>query len=159
MFRKIWLTFVILPYLCATVLAADRPVVLDVAAFREGDGARIEIRADKPLTHTSYLMPELAKWVIDLPGAASAAPGDQSRKMKTAPLERISVRQKEVNGDPLTRIGIDFKGEVEFSIKADPTDPGRLVVLLIPSGKTTPQKQGQGAPAAPPRPLPLSTKQ
>jgi len=134
MLRSICLTFFMMFHL-AVALAEERPVVRDVAAYRDGDGARIEIRADKPVTYNSYLMPELAKWVIDLPGAASAAGEEQSRRMRTAPLTRISVRQKEVNGAPLTRIGLDFSGEVEFSVSADPLDRGRLVVLLKPVGK------------------------
>lgn len=150
-----WLPLVMLLHCSAVACAAERPVVRDVAAYREGDGARIEIRADRPLTYTTYLMPELAKWVIDLPGAASAATDDQSRKMRTAPLERISIRQKEINGDPLTRIGIDFKGEVVFSVTADPVDKGRLVVRVTPS--RSPKKQ-DSPPAAPPRHPPLSAQ-
>lgn len=144
--RSICFTFVML-FQFTAALAGERPVVRDVAAYRDGDGARIEIRADKPVTYNAYLMPELAKWVIDLPGAASAAGEEQSRRMKTAPLTRISVRQKEVNGDPLTRIGLDFSGEVKFSVSSDPTDGGRLVVILKPVEK-----------AAETTPLPLSSR-
>ncbi len=147
--RKIWFALVTL-LCCSAARAAERPVVRDVAVFREGDGARIEISADRPLSYTTYLMPELAKWVIDLPGAASAASGDQSRKMKTPPLERITLRRKEVNGEMLTRIGIDVRGEVTFSIKPDPVDRGRLVALLIPR---SPKKQEN---AALPKPAPTT---
>lgn len=154
MLRKSWITFTMLLHCSAAAFAAERPVVRDVAAFREGNGARIEIRADRPLTYRTYLMPELAKWIIDLPGAISAAAGDQWKKMRTAPLEQISVRQREINGEVLTRIGLDFKGEVEFSLTADPLDKGRLVVLLTPA-RATPKKQGQALPpAAPARPAP-----
>lgn len=153
---KIWFALVTL-LCCSAARAAERPVVRDVAVFREGDGARIEITADRPLSYTTYLMPELSKWVIDLPGAASAASDDQSRKMKTPPLERISVRRKEINGELLTRIGIDFRGEVTFSAAADPVDRGRLVVRLIPSrppkkpGNTPQPPSASPAPISPPR--------
>src|SRR5512140_223052 len=88
----------------SAALAAERPVVREVLVTREGNGARIEIRADQPLAHTSYLMPELAKWVIDLPGAKTTYTDEESKKMRTPPLERITVRQKEVNGELFTRI-------------------------------------------------------
>jgi len=148
MLRRIWLLLIILLQLLAAgaVLAAERPVVRDVAVYPEGNGARIEIRADRPLVYTSYLMPELAKWVIDLPGATTTRPDDESKRVRTLPLERVSVRQKEVNGDLFVRIGLDFSGEVDFAITADPVDKGLLVVLLTPS-KAAPQKR----PAAPPQ--------
>jgi len=145
---RIWLSIAVLlqfPAVGAAV-AAERPVIKEVVATQEGNGARIEIRADLPLAYRSYLMPELAKWVIDLPGAITVYPQDLSRKMKTPPLERISVRQKEVNGDLFTRIGLDFKGEVDFSIEADPHDKGRLVILMTPSKATT-QKLPADSPA------------
>ncbi len=148
MLRRSWITCALLLHCAPAAFAAERPVVRDVAVYREGEGARIEIRADRPLTYRTYLMPELAKWVIELPGAASAAGDDQSRKMRTAPLERISVRQKEVNGDLLTRIGLDVRGEVEFSLAADPLDRGRLVVRLIPSRPAN--RQGPTPPPAAP---------
>lgn len=156
MFRRIMLPFPLLLQLSAATvaMAAERPVVRDVAVFREGNGARIEIRADRPLTYATYLMPELAKWVIDLPGATSAAPDDQSRKMRTAPLERISIRRKELNGELLTRIGLDFRGEVEFSVTADPVDKGRLVVLLIPSRQPLGKRRADTPVTAPPRTAP-----
>jgi hypothetical protein len=135
-------------------LAAERPVVREVLVIREGNGARIDIRADQPLDHTSYLMPELAKWVIDLPGARTTYSDDESKKMRTPPLERITVRQKEVNGELFTRIGLDVKGEVNFSLKEDPLDKGHLVVSLTPA-KATKQKSGEeAAVAALPQPLP-----
>lgn len=111
----------------------------EVLVTRDGNGARIEIRADQPLKYTSYLMPELAKWVIDLAGAKTVLNDDESKQMRTPPLERITVRQKKVNGDPFTRIGLDFKGEVEFSLTADPLDKGHLIALMTPS-KAAPQK-------------------
>ena len=111
---------------------AERPVVREVVTTAAGSGARIEIRADRPLTYRSYLMPELAKWVVDLPGALSAAGEDQSRRMRTKPLDRISVKQREINGDPLTRIGIDVTEPVEFTVAPDPADAGRLVILVRP---------------------------
>lgn len=128
-----------------SAFAAERPVVRDVAVYAEGSGARIEIRADGPLAYKSYLMPELAKWVIDLPGATTAHSDDESKRMRTLPLERVSVRQREVNGDLFTRIGLDFTGEVEFSVNGDQRDKGLLVVLMKPSGPA-PQKPA----AAPP---------
>jgi hypothetical protein len=148
------LMFVILLRISVTgaALAAERPVVREVLVTREGNGARIEIRADQPLAHTSYLMPELTKWVIDLPGAKTTYTDDESKKMRTPPLERITVRQKEVNGELFTRIGLDVKGEVDFLLKEDPLDQGHLVVLLTPA-KPTPQKPAT-FPAALPQPLP-----
>ena len=152
--RKILLSFVILLQISGAALAAERPVVREVLVTREGNGARIDIRADQPLAHTSYLMPELAKWVIDLPGAKTTYSDDESKKMKTPPLERITVRQKEVNGELFTRIGLDVKGEVDFSLKEDPLDKGHLVVSLTPA-KATPQKPAtENSPAALPQPLP-----
>jgi len=149
--------FVILLLISAAgaALAAERPVVREVLVTGEGNGARIEIRADRPLAHTSYLMPELAKWVIDLPGAKTTYSDDESKKMRTSPLERITVRQKEVNGELFTRIGLDVKGEVDFSLKEDPLDQGHLVVLLTPA-KAAPQKREAEAAAvvALPQPLP-----
>lgn len=141
MFRKSWLAFIILLQLTAAevALASERPVVQEVITTQEGNGARIEIRADLPLVYKSYLMPELAKWVIDLPEAKTIYCEDESKRMRTAPLERITVRQKEVNGDLFTRIGLDFKGEVDFSIKADPLDKRRVVALMSPA-KATRQK-------------------
>jgi len=152
------LTFVILLHISAAgaALAAERPVVREVLVTREGNGARIEIRADQPLAHTSYLMPELTKWVIDLPGAKTTYTGDESKKMRTPPLERITVRQKEVNGELFTRIGLDVKGKVDFSLTEDPLDQGHLVVLLTPA-KPTPQKPAAEASPAP-RPLPMETQ-
>jgi AMIN domain-containing protein len=135
-------------------LAAERPVVREVLVTREGNGARIDIRADQPLAHTSYLMPELAKWVIDLPGAKTTLGDDESKKMKTPPLDRITVRQKEVNGELFTRIGLDVKGEVDFSLKDDPLDKGHLVISLTPA-RATPQKPpAEASPARLPQPLP-----
>ena len=129
MFRSNFLILVTLLQLSAVgvALAADRQVLREVLVIQEGNGARIELRADQPLAYKSYLMPELAKWVIDLPGAQTTSSGDESKLMRTPPLERLSVRQKEVNGDLFTRIGLDFKGDVDFSIKEDPLDKGHLV--------------------------------
>lgn len=126
--------FTLLTCLTATVtaLAADRPVVREVLISKEGNGARIEIRANQPLAHRSYLMPELDKWVVDLPGAKTTYSGDESKKLRTTPLERITVRQKEVNGDLFIRIGLDFKGKVNFSLKEDQFDKGHLIILITP---------------------------
>jgi len=117
--RNPWLVPVLLLLLSAATVAfaAERPVVREVLVSKEGTGARIEIKADRALVYKSYLMPGLEKWVIDLPGAKTTFSGDESKKMRTPPLERITVRQKEVNGDYLTRIGFDFKGEVDFPLR------------------------------------------
>jgi hypothetical protein len=133
--RSHWLALVMLLQLAtaSAAPAAERPVVREVLVSKEGTGARIEIRADQALAYRSYLMPGLEKWVIDLPGANTTYSEDESKKMRTPPLERITVRQKEVNGDFFTRIGLDFKGEVNFSLTADPVDKGRLVALISPS--------------------------
>lgn len=143
MFDAFRLKFLIMLLLSAagTALAAERPVVQELVVTREGSGARIEIRSDLPLVYKSYLMPELAKWVIDLPEAKTATGEDVSRKMKTPPLERITVRQKEVNGDLFTRIGIDFKDEVAFSIQADPVDRSRLVAVITPIKAASQKKE------------------
>lgn len=152
--RNILLPLVILLLISGAAVAAERPVVREVLVSREGNGARIDIRADQPLSHSSYLMPELTKWVIDLPGAKTTYSDDESKKMRTPPLDRITVRQKEVNGELFTRIGLDVKGEVVFSLKEDPLDKGHLVVLLTPA-KATPHKQEAAATAgAPLKPLP-----
>jgi len=154
--RGIVLSLVILLHISAAgaALAAERPVVREVLVTGEGNGARIDIRADKPLAHISYLMPELAKWVIDLPGAKTTYTDDESKKMRTPPLERITVRQKEVNGELFTRIGLDVKGEVDFSLKEDPLDQGHLVVTLTPA-KAASQKRGtEAAVVALPQPPP-----
>lgn len=135
--------------LAGAALAAERPVVREVVVSAVGNGARIEIRADQPLTYSSYLMPELAKWVIDLPGATSSYPEDEAKKLRTPPLERITVRQKDVNGEQFTRIGLDFTGEVDFSIKPDPVDQGRLVAALTPSATTPQQRLPVAAPPSP----------
>lgn len=134
------LVIVLLGAVSGTVCAAERPILREVAVFPESNGARIEIRADQPLVYRSYLMPQLSKWVIDLPGVTTGSSGDQARKMKTLPLERITVRQKEVNGDQFTRIGFDVTGTVDFLIKADPADKSHLVVVITPSG-AAPQRQ------------------
>jgi len=115
-----------------TAFAADRPIIREVLISKEGSGARIEIRANQPLAHRSYLMPELDKWVVDLPGAKTTYSGDEAKKLRTAPLERITVRQKEVNGDLFTRIGLDFKGKVNFLLKEDPLDKAHLIILMTP---------------------------
>lgn len=115
-----------------TALAADRPIIKELLISKEGNGARIEIRASQPLVYRSYLMPALVKWVIDLPGAKTALGRDESKKLRTAPLEQITVRQKEVNGDLFTRIGLNFKGEVNFSLRHDPLDQGHLVAIMTP---------------------------
>jgi len=136
-----WLALAILLQLLAATaaFAVERPVVREVLVSREGSGARVEIKADKPLTYRSYLMSGLEKWVIDLPGAKTTFSGDESKKMRTPPLVRITVRQKEVNGDNFTRIGLDFKGEVDFSLKEDLLDKGHLIVIIRPL-QSTPQK-------------------
>lgn len=118
-------------------LAADRPIIREVLISKEGNGARIEIRANQPLVYRSYLMPALQKWVIDLPGAKTAFGGDESKKMRTPPLQRINVRQKEVNGELFTRIGLDFEGEVTFSLRHDPLDKGHLVLIMTPLKATS----------------------
>lgn len=118
-------------------LAADRPIIREVLISKEGNGARIEVRANQPLVYRSYLMPALGKWVIDLPGAKTAFGGDESKRMRTPPLERITVRQKEVNGDLFTRIGLNFKGEVNFSLRHDPLDQGHLVLIMTPLKATS----------------------
>lgn len=130
-----WLALFMLLQLSAAAVAsaAERPVVRDVLVYKEGSGARIEIKADQALAYRSYLMPGLEKWVIDLPGARTTFAGDESKKMRTPPLNRITVRQKEVNGDNLTRIGFDFKGKVDFSLKEDLLDKGHLIVIIKPS--------------------------
>jgi len=132
--RSYWLALAMLLQLAtaAAVPAAERPVVREVLVSREGDGARIEIRADQPLAYRGYPMSGLEKWVVDLPGARTTFAGDESKKMRTPPLERITVRQKDVNGDHLTRIGLDFKGEVDFSLKEDPLDKGHLIIIMKP---------------------------
>lgn len=149
MFRRIRLHLIIMAQLLAAgaSLSAERPVVREVLVTQEGSGARVEIRADLPLRFTSYLMPELAKWVIDLPGAKTTYTDDESKKMRTPPLERITVRQKEVNGDLFTRIGLDFKGEVDFSLTVDPLDKGHLVAVMTPK-KGVLQKPPVAAPMA-----------
>ena len=116
------------------------------AEFKEGTGARIEIKANQALVYRSYLMPGLEKWVVDLPGAITTFVGDESKKIRTAPLERITVRQTEVNGDHLTRIGFDFKGEVDFSLKEDLLDKGHLIVIIKPS-RSAQQKGAAGTSA------------
>lgn len=118
-------------------LAADRPIIREVLISKEGNGARIEIRANQPLVYRSYLMPALGKWVIDLPGAITAFGGDESKKLRTAPLERITLRQKEVNGELFTRISLNFEGEVNFSLGHDPLDQGHLVVIMTPLKATS----------------------
>lgn len=135
--RKTWLGPVTLSLLVAATVAAaaERPVVREVLVSREGNGARIEIRADRPLTYRSYPMPGLEKWVIDLPGAASTYPEDESKKMRTPPLERVTVKQRDVNGDPLTRVGLDVKGAVDFSLTEDRLDKGHLVIIITPAKK------------------------
>jgi len=139
--RSHWLAFVMLLQLSAAAIApaAEQPVVREVLVSKEGAGARIEIRADQTLTYRSYLMPGLEKWVVDLPGARTTFAGDESKKMRTPPLRRITVRQKEVNGDHLTRIGFDFNGEVDFSLKEDLLDKGHLIVILKPSHSAPPK--------------------
>ncbi len=157
MLKKTWILLVVL-LLCSaagTALTAERPLVLEVVATPEASGARIEIRADQPLTWRSYLMPGLEKWVIDLPEATTNYSEDEAKKMRTPPLERITVRQKDVNGDLFTRIGIDFKGEVDFSLQADPIDKGKLVVLIKPARAKPP---GSTAAATASAPLPLAKK-
>jgi len=113
-------------------LAEERPLIREVLVSKEGSGARIEIRANLPLLYQSYLMPGLEKWVIDLAGARTASGKDESKKMRTPPLERMTVRHKEVNGNLFTRIGLDFKGKVNFSARHDPLDKGHLVVIMTP---------------------------
>jgi len=145
--RSHWLALVLLLQLsAAAAYATERPVVREVLISREGTGARIDIKADKALSYRSYLMTGLEKWVIDLPGAKTTFAGDESKKMRTAPLERITVRQKEVNGDHLTRIGLDFKGEVDFSLKEDLLDKGHLIVIIKPS-RSAQQKGAAGTSA------------
>lgn len=117
--------------------AESRPVIKEVLVSREGSGARIEIRASQPLLYRSYHMPGLEKWVIDLPGARTASGRDEAKKMRTAPLERMTVRHKEVNGDLFTRIGLDFKGDVHFSVRLDPLDKGHLVAIMTPLKATS----------------------
>ncbi|MFA4837108.1 MAG: AMIN domain-containing protein, partial [Dehalococcoidia bacterium] len=151
---EILLSLVILLQISGASLAAERPIVREVLVTREGNGARIDIRADQPLAHTSYLMPELAKWVIDLPGAKTTYSDDESKKIKTLPLERITVRQKEVNGELFTRIGLDFKGEVNFSLTEDPLDKGHLVILLAPAKATRHSPPAAASPPPLPRLLP-----
>jgi hypothetical protein len=131
--RTCWLTLAMLLLQCAAAAAAPaagQPVVRDLLVSKDGNGARIEIRADQPLAYRSYPMPGLEKWVVDLPGARTASANDESKKMRTPPLERITIRQQEVNGDQLTRIGLDFKGEVDFSLREDPLDKGHLVIIM-----------------------------
>jgi len=133
--RSHWLAFFILLQLSAAAVAtaAGRPVVRDISVYRDGSGARIEIKADQSLAYRSYLMPGLGRWVVDLPDTRTTFAGDESKKMRTAPLERITVRQKEVNGDHFTRIGFDFKGEVDFSLQEDLLEKGHLIVTIKPS--------------------------
>jgi len=146
--RSYWLALFMLLQISAATLAsaAERPVVRDVLVYKEGNGARIEIKANQALAYRSYLMPGLEKWVIDLPDARTTFAGDESKKMRTAPLERITIRQKEVNGDHLTRIAFDFKGEVEFSLKEDLLDKGHLIVIIKPS-PASPQTVAAGTSA------------
>ena len=141
-FGSYWLALVMLLQLAtaAATPAAEQPVVREVLVSREGNGARIEIKADRLLAYRSYPMSGLGKWVVDLPGAKTTFAGDESKKMRTPPLERITVRHKEVNGDHLTRIGLDFKGEVDFSLKENPLDKGHLIIILKPS-LSSPQKR------------------
>ena len=143
-----WLALVMLLQLAtaAAALAAERPVVREVLVSREGNGARIEIKADRSLAYSSYPMSGLDKWVVDLPGARTTFAGDESKKMRTPPLEQITVRQKEVNGDHLTRIGLDFKGQVDFSLKEDPLDKGHLIMIMKPA-KSSPLKPAVGSPS------------
>lgn len=115
-----------------TAFAAERPTIREVLVSKAGNGACIEIRADQPLVYRSYSMPGLEKWLVDLPEAKTVSGRDESKKLRTAPLERMTVRHKEVNGDRFTRIGLDFKGEVNFSIKQDPLDKGHLVITMTP---------------------------
>jgi len=155
-FRRHWLALVMLLLLAtaAAAFAAERPVVREVLVTREGNGARIEIRANQPLVYRSYPMSGLEKWVVDLPGTVTTFAGDESKKMRTPPLERITVRQKEVNGDQLTRIGLDFKGEVDFSIKADLLDKGHLIITMTPSKASSQKRAADASAPATPKPLP-----
>jgi hypothetical protein len=121
--------------------AGERAVVREVLVSKEGNGARIEIRASQPLTYRSYLMSGLEKWVVDLPGAKTTYSGEESKKVLALPLERITVKPREVNGDLLTRIGLDFKGSVDFSLTEDPLNKGHLVITMTPS-KSAPQMRG-----------------
>lgn len=150
--RIFCLAFIVLVNLSAAAfaVAADRPVVREVLVSREGNGARIDIQANQPLLYRSYLMPGLEKWVVDLPGAKTTYSGDESKKMHTPPLERITVKEREVNGDLLTRIGLDFKGNVDFSLKEDQLDKGHLILIMRPLKATSKTKSTDAFPAAPP---------
>lgn len=132
----------------AAAPAAERPVVREVLVTKEGNGARIEIRADQPLVYRSYLMSGLEKWVVDLPGAKTTYSADESRKMRTPPLERITVKQRDVNGDLLTRIGLDFKGDVDFSLKEDQLDKGHLVIIMMPTKAAAQKRTAETSSAA-----------
>jgi len=148
-----WLALALLLLLSAATVAsaAERPVVREVLVSKEGTGARIEIKADRALVYKSYPMPGLEKWVVDLPGAKTTFAGDESKKMRTPPLERITVRQKEVNGDYFTRIGFDYKGTVDFSLKEDLLDKGHLIVIIKPA-QASPQKgTAETSPPTPPK--------
>lgn len=134
--------------------AADYPVVREVLISRDGNGARIDIRANQPLLHRSYLMSGLEKWVVDLPGARTTFAGDESKKVRTLPLDRITVRQKDVNGDPLTRIGLDFKGEVDFSLTVDPLDKGHLIISMKPSPASPQKREAEHSPSPAAKTLP-----
>jgi hypothetical protein len=131
--QKYLITFtanlVLIAGISISALANELPIIQEVVITKAGKGARIEIRADKPIKFTSYYMPELTKWVIDIPNSVPAL-AEESKKVVTVPLERVTVKKREINGVPFSRIGLDITGEAEFTVKTDTLEKGVLTVFL-----------------------------
>jgi hypothetical protein len=131
---------------------AARPVLQEIVGNGSGGEALFEVRADRPVRFSFYTMPELLKGVVDLPGVL---PGrlEPVRKVAAGPVGRIMVREKEIDGQPGTRIVFDLTGDAEFQVTADPLQKERLVVRLTPRpAAATPVPPRQTSPAAVGRP-------
>ncbi|HEY5973368.1 MAG TPA: AMIN domain-containing protein [Geobacteraceae bacterium] len=132
---------------------AARPVLQEIVGSGSGHETRFEVRVDRPVAFSFYTMPELLKGVVDLPGVL---PGrlEPVRKIAAGPVRRILIREKELNGQPGTRIIFDLTSDAEFQVAADPLQKEKLVVRLTPKPvAATPVPLRQAAPTAPGKPV------
>ncbi len=91
------------------------PSLIDVVPVRSGDGVVVELRSDQPISVEAFTLPEPRRLVIDLDGVINRV--DRHLLPVNSPLvSQVRVAQFQAMPVPVTRVVIDLRGEVDYSV-------------------------------------------